>query len=190
MKWNRIARTVSTKIGLGMWDNARLFALLDVAEADGYIGNWDSKQFYNRWRPETAIRLADIDGNPLTVADPFWTPLWGSSGATPEYDSGHTIEGAAAAVVLASVFGSDEVSFKDCSYTFKEWAPTGLSPENNCDGTHPIFRKYHSFSQAAQENGVSRIYVGWHFRNAVEIGYVHGTQLGHLAVNGYFQPIH
>jgi hypothetical protein len=188
MKWNRIARTVSVKKGLDMWDNARLFALLDVAEADGYIGNWESKRFYDRWRPETAVRLADIDGNPLTVADKDWLPLWGSSGATPEYDSGHTIEGAAAAVVLADVFGSDRVSFKDCSYTFKEWAPTKLSAENNCDGKHPIFRRYHSFSQAAHENGVSRIYVGWHFRNAVENGYVHGTQLGNLAVNGFFQP--
>jgi len=189
-KWNRIARTVSAKAHLGMWDNARLFALLGVVEADGYIGNWESKQFYNRWRPETAVRQADTDGNERTDADPTWTPLWGSSGATPEYDSGHTIEGAAAAVVLANVFGTDRVNFRDCSYTFVDWAPTKLSPENNCDGKHPIFRTYHSFSRAARENGVSRIYIGWHFRNAVEMGYVHGTQLGNLAVSAFFQPTH
>ncbi|MEO5902344.1 MAG: vanadium-dependent haloperoxidase, partial [Ilumatobacteraceae bacterium] len=189
-KWNQIARTVSTQKRLGMWENARLFALLGVAEADGYIGNWESKQFYNRWRPETAVRLADIDGNPLTNADPTWTPLWGSSGATPEYDSGHTIEGAAAATVLASVFGTDKVTFEACSTSFVPSPATKFTTQNNCDGTRPIFRKYRSFSQAAAENGVSRIYVGWHFRNAVEMGYAHGSDLGNLTLNRFFQPTH
>ncbi len=189
MRWNRIARTVSTSGHLGMWDNARLFALLNVVEADGYIGNLEAKRFYNRWRPETAVRLADIDGNPLTVPDTGWTPTWGFSGAGPEYDSGHAIEGAGAATVLADVLGTDRVTFKVCSYSF--FPPpqiTTFSPENNCDGSAPIFRTYHSFSQAAEENGVSRIYLGWHFRNAVERGYEHGTQLGHLALDTLFTP--
>ena len=64
MRWNRIARTTSAAAGLDMWTNARLFGLLNVALADGYIGNWDSKRYYNRWRPETAVRQADTDGNP------------------------------------------------------------------------------------------------------------------------------
>jgi hypothetical protein len=189
MRWNRIARTVSQDSHLGMWDNARLFALLNVVEADGYIGNLDAKRFYDRWRPETAIRLADIDGNPLTVPDTGWLPTWGSSGAGPEYDSGHAIEGAAAAAVLADVLGTDRITFEVCSYSF--FPPpqiTTFSPANNCDGSAPIFRRYHSFSQAAEENGVSRIYVGWHFRNAVERGYEHGTQLGHLALDTLFMP--
>jgi PAP2 superfamily len=184
MRWNRIARTVSEEVGLDLWANARLFGLLNVALADGYIGNWDSKQFYNRWRPETAVRLADTDGNPNTTGEATWTPLWGSSGATPEYDSGHTIEGSAAAVVLADVFGTDAMTFDVCSYTFKD------SPQNNCDGSEPIVRHYASFSQASDENGVSRIYIGWHFRNAVDSGHKHGTQIGNRAVNHFFQPVH
>ena len=116
-------------------------------------------------------------------------PTWGFSGAGPEYDSGHTIEGAAAATVLADVLGTDRVTFEVCSYSF--FPPpqiTTFSPANNCDGSAPIFRTYHSFSQAAEENGISRIYLGWHFRNAVERGYEHGTQLGHLALDTLFMP--
>jgi len=184
MRWNRIARTVSEQVGLKLWDTARLFGLLNIALADGYVGNWDSKQFYNRWRPETAVRQADSDGNPDTIAESTWKPLWGSSGATPEYDSGHTIEGSAAAVVLADVFGTDAMNFSVCSYTFEN------SPENNCGGTAEILRHYTSFSQASDENGVSRIYVGWHFRNAVEAGHKHGTQIGNRAVHHFFQPVH
>ena len=184
MRWNRIARTTSAAAGLDMWTNARLFGLLNVALADGYIGNWDSKRYYNRWRPETAVRQADTDGNPRTVADPDWVPLWGSSGATPEYDSGHTIEGAAAAVVLTEVIGTDDVTFEVCSFTFKN------EPEKNCDGSTPVFRTYHSFSAAAEENGLSRIWLGWHFRNAVEVGYDHGERIGTRAVHRYFQVVH
>jgi PAP2 superfamily protein len=191
MRWNRIARTVSVDAGLDMWANARLFGLLNVAQADGYIGNWESKRFYNRWRPETAVRLADTDGNPDTIADKGWTPLWGSSGATPEYDSGHTIEGAAAAVVLADVFGTDHVTFDVCSYTFGlVLTPNPFTTANNCDGASPIIRTFDSFSGAAEENGLSRIWIGWHFRNAVEAGHKQGTQIGNRAVNHFFKPIH
>ena len=167
-----------------MWANARLFGLLNVALADGYIANWNTKRHYNRWRPETAIRLADTDGNPATIADPDWVPLWGSSGAGPEYDSGHTIEGAAAAVVLADVLGTDDVAFDVCSYSFV------IEPESNCDGATPVVRSYDSFSEAAVENGLSRIWVGWHFRNAVEMGYQHGERIAHRALHHAFQPVH
>ncbi len=176
MHWNRIAHGVATAAGLDMWDEARLFGLLSVVEADGYIGNWESKNHYNRWRPETAVRLADTDGNPRTEGDPTWTPLWGSSGATPEYDSGHTIEGAAAATVLAAVLGTDAVTFSDCSYTFKN------DPATNCGGTSPIYRQFQSFSDAAHENGLSRIWIGWHFRSSVDAGYKHGEQLARFTL--------
>jgi hypothetical protein len=182
LRWNRIARTVSAAASLDLWTNARLFGLLNVASADGYIGNWDAKQHYYAWRPETAVRQADTDGNPRTVADPGWVPLWGSSGAGPEYDSGHSIEGAAAAVVLAEILGTDDVSFDVCSYSFQQ-------PEKNCNGAAPIFRTYDSFTEAAEENSLSRIWVGWHFRNAVEVGYRHGVHIGERAVRRFFEPI-
>jgi hypothetical protein len=68
-QWNRIALAVSAGTMLDLWENARLFALLNVAIADAYIGSWQAKYEYNFWRPETAVRLADTDGNPHTVAD-------------------------------------------------------------------------------------------------------------------------
>ena len=182
MRWNRIARTTSSAAGLDLWTNARLFGLLNVSLADGYVGNWDAKQHYNRWRPETAVREAGRDGNPRTTADPTWRPLWGSSGATPEYDSGHTIEGAAAAVVLADVFGTDDVAFEICSYSFQD-------PAKNCDGATPVLRSFDSFSEAAVENGLSRIWLGWHFRNAIERGHRHGQQIGNRALHRFFQPV-
>jgi hypothetical protein len=67
--WNRIARTVSALRGLGLWENARLFALLNFASADGYIGSFYAKYYYKYWRPITAIHLGDVDGNPDTVGD-------------------------------------------------------------------------------------------------------------------------
>jgi hypothetical protein len=188
MRWNRIARTVSAGRGLDLWANARLFGLLNISLADGYIGNWESKRHYDRWRPETAVRRADTDGNPHTTADPGWTPLWGSSGATPEYDSGHTIEGAAAAVVLANVFGTDAVPFDVCSYSFMK--PDGKpDTEKNCGGPKAVVRHFLSFSHAADENGLSRIWIGWHFRNAVEAGHKHGAQIANRALSRYFRPV-
>ena len=95
LKWNRIARTVSANRGLDPWKNARLFGLLNMALADGYIAMVDSKNHYNYWRPVTAIQAGDSDGNPDTTGDPAWTPLR----PTPpdqDYASGHSIEGGAA----------------------------------------------------------------------------------------------
>jgi hypothetical protein len=69
LQWNEIARNVSIAEGLDLWENAQLFGLLDIALTDGYIGTWDTKYHYRFWRPVTAIRLADIDGNPATTAD-------------------------------------------------------------------------------------------------------------------------
>ena len=84
-----------------------------MALADGYIGSWDTKYRYNFWRPVTAIRLADTDGNPSTIADPAWDPLRNTP-PIPDHDSAHAVEGGAAAEVLERVFGTDSVSFTAC----------------------------------------------------------------------------
>jgi hypothetical protein len=182
LRWNRIARIVAQSAGLDMWESARLFGLLNMAQSDGYVANWDSKYVYNFWRPETAVRLADSDGNPDTAGDPTWKPLWGSSGATPEYDSGHSIEGAAAAEVMKRVFGTDHMTFSTCSYTM----PVG----SNCGEASPTVRTYTSFSQAAAENGLSRILVGWHFRTSVEIGLKRGHKIADSAVDHFMRSNH
>ena len=149
--------------------------------ADGYIGSFDTKYHYRFWRPVTAIRLADIDDNPATIADPTWTPLV-QTPPIPDYDSGHAVEGGAAAEVLRQFFKTDQVSFSACSFTL----PAGQT----CSDASPTLRRFTSFSQAADENAVSRIYVGFHFRDAVETGTRHGEKIGRRAVNHFLRPVH
>jgi hypothetical protein len=93
LKWSRIARTVSISRGLNLWENARLFGLLNMALADGYIAMAASKNHYNYWRPVTAIQTGG--GSSDTTGDKAWTPLR----PTPpdqDYPSGHSIEGGVA----------------------------------------------------------------------------------------------
>ena len=181
LKWNRIARTVSADQGLDLWENARLFGLLNLALADGYIAMVDSKNHYNYWRPITAIQTGDTDGNPDTTGDPAWTPLR----PTPpdqDYASGHSIEGGAGAEVLKQFFGTDRISFQDCSASL----PAG----STCSDPSPVLRSYTSFSQAAVENAYSRILIGFHFRKSVEEGTAYGRKIGKRAANLYLRPVH
>lgn len=163
------------------WEQARLFGLLNMALADGYVGSFETKYHYNYWRPVTAIRAAGSDGNPNTRADPTWTPLVVTP-PIPDYDSAHSVQGGAASKVLERFFGTDHVAFKTCSLTL----PSG----SRCTDASPVLRRYWSFSQAAEENGVSRILVGFHFRKAVQEGIEHGRNLGSSAVERFMRPAH
>jgi hypothetical protein len=177
LQWNRIARTVSTR--LDPWAQARLFALLNMALADGYIGSFETKSHYKYWRPVTAIRAADTDGNPRTSADPTWTPLV-TTPPIPDYDSAHAVQGGAGSTVLKRFFGTDRIGFTTCSLTL----PAG----STCTDASPVTRSYATFSAAAEENGISRILVGFHFRKAVEEGIEHGNSIGDLAVDRFLRP--
>jgi hypothetical protein len=146
--WNHIAGDVSKAKGLSVLENARLFALLNVALADAGMACWAAKYTYNLWRPITAIREADTDSNPDTEADPAWMPLLATP-PFPECTSGHSTFSRSAATVLASFFGSDTIPFTTGS-----------------DALPGVTRNYSSFSQAADEAGVSRIYGGIHFQTA------------------------
>jgi hypothetical protein len=179
LRWNRIARTVVPASGFDAWESARLFALLNAALADGYIGSFESKYHYNFWRPVTAIRLADEDGNPRTSADPLWEPLR-TTPPIPDHDSAHSAEGGAAAEVLKLVFGTDAMAFSVCSFSLPVVA-------DRCGGASEVLRWYTSFSQASDENGLSRILVGFHFRRAVEDGITHGRRIGKYAVTHFLQ---
>jgi hypothetical protein len=114
LQWNRIARIVSAP--LDPWAQARLFALLNMSLADGYVSSFETKYHYNYWRPVTAIRAADTDGNPRTSADPTWTPLV-TTPPIPDYDSAHSVQGGAGATVLKRFFGTDRIGFSTCSLT-------------------------------------------------------------------------
>ncbi len=179
LMWNAIARTVSRNQHLGMWENARLFGLLDAGLADGYIASFADKYHYLFWRPVTAIQLADTDGNPDTYADPTWTPLV-TTPPIPDHESAHSVEGGVAAAVLRQVFGTDHVSFTACSETL----PAG----QNCSDDDAVTRQFHSFSQAAAENGWSRVLIGFHFRHAVDTGIARGRRIGTYAVAHLMRP--
>jgi len=180
LKWNRVARIVSENQGLDLWENARLFGLLNMALADGYVAMVDSKNHYNYWRPITAVQTADTDGNPDTIADPGWTPLRGTP-PNQDYVSGHSIEGGAGAEVLKQFFGTDHIRFEDCS----ESLPAG----STCSDAVPVIRSFASFSQAAAENAYSRILIGYHFRKSVEEGIRYGRKIGKRATNLYLRPV-
>ena len=158
-----------------------MFGLLNLALADGYIASWEAKYVFNFWRPVSAIHEADHDGNPDTTADPLWTPLQFTY-PIPDHDSAHSVEGGAAAQVLRDFFGTDEISFSACSRSL----PAG----GRCTDPTPVLRHYQTFSQAADENGLSRILVGIHFRNAVEEGIQHGRKIGRRTVNPFLKPTH
>jgi hypothetical protein len=179
LAWNRLARAVSASTALDAWENARLFGLLNLAMADGYIASWEAKYRYKFWRPITAIRLGDTDGNPDTEAVPDWTPLQPTY-PMPDHDSGHAVQGGVAAEVLKQVFGTDDVAFTACS--------TSLAAGSRCNDAAAVIRSYEAFSQAADENAVSRIYIGIHFRRAVEEGLRHGRRIGEYAVQKFMRP--
>jgi hypothetical protein len=143
--WNEIAQQLAIDQGNNLVENARMFALLNVALADAGIASWDAKYAYHCLRPVTAIRNAAGDGNDLTEADVAWTPLIGTP-PFPSYVSGHSTFSAAAATVLAGFFGTDDLTFTTTS-----------------EGLPGVTRSFTSLSQAAEEAGRSRIYGGIHF---------------------------
>jgi hypothetical protein len=180
LKWSRIARTVSANSGFSPWQNARLFALLNMALADGYVAMCATKNHYSYWRPVTAIQAGETDGNPDTTGDRSWTPLRPTP-ANQDYASGHSIEGGVGAEVLKQVFGTDGVSFQDCGVKL----PAGSA----CGDPSPVLRSYSSFSQAATENAFSRILIGFHFRKSIEEGTQYGRKIGERAATSYLRPV-
>jgi hypothetical protein len=151
-----------------------------MALADGYVASFATKYHYNFWRPVTAIQNAHSDDNPDTAADPTWTPLRPTP-PIPDYESAHSVQGGAGAEVLKRFFRKDHTAFRTCSLTL----PAG----SRCNDATPVLRSYSSFTEAARENGVSRIYVGFHFRQAVDEGIEHGRNIGEHAVKEFLQPL-
>lgn len=168
--WNRIASIVVRQRGLDAWDAARAFTLLHFAMADGFIAGFDEKYKHRFWRPVTAIHAAGTDDNALTAADAAWQPFLVTP-PVPDYPSTHTVLGWAAAEVLIDLFG-DRVRYSLTSLTLPG-----------------VTRHYRGFSQAATENGLSRVYAGIHFQHAVRDGRRQGRSVGQ-AVAEALAPLH
>jgi hypothetical protein len=169
--WNRITRTVTVSKGLKLYSAARLFALVNMAMADGFIAGWDSKFFYDFWRPYTAIRAGSTDGNGATAEDPNWLPLMDTP-PVQDYPSTHSVLGAAAAEVLGDLLGDNT------SFTFT--SSTAVNPMVDT-------RSFTSFSQAAAENADSRVRAGIHFRFSCNAGLTMGELIGNYAVANYLR---
>jgi len=169
--WNQIAEMASQAFDNSLEQNARMFALLDTSLADGVIALYDSKYAYHRWRPVTAVRAADDDGNPDTTGDPNWTPL-AATALDPSYAGAHAEISQSAATTLRDFFGTDRLDF---SLT-----------NPNLPG---VVRSFQSFSQAADEAAASRIYAGQHFRYDEDAGQALGDAVGDFVVDHILGPV-
>ncbi|MFZ4431140.1 MAG: Ig-like domain-containing protein, partial [Phycisphaerales bacterium] len=165
--WNQIATAIAQSQGLTLFDTARLMAQLNVAMADAAIVAWNAKYTYNQWRPITAIRNADQDGNAATDQDRNWASLINTP-PFPDYLSGHSTYSGAAERILASTFGQN-FSFTSRAFSLPGDAPGAL-------------RTFNSFAQAAEEASVSRVYGGIHFRQSCSDGLAAGRALGEFVL--------
>ena len=169
--WNRVALDLIADTDNNLSDNAHLLATMNLAIADSIIGCWDAKYFYSFWRPITAIRLADTDGNDDTAVDTSWTPLLVTP-PFPEHTSGHSSASSAAVAVLADFFG-DETSFTVKSHTNLNWT-----------------RSFTSFSSAIDEVADARVFAGIHFRTACDLGAAAGSEVAAYIMENLMGRIH
>jgi hypothetical protein len=179
--WNRIFRTLATSRNLNIADSARLFAMENLAAADALIGCWNDKYYWQFWRPITAIREANTDGNAATQADPTWLPLFDPAIGVPppplvtppfpDHPSGHCCATSAFVHTLQNFFGTDKIAF---------------SAHSNKSGTT---RSFDRFSDALKEVIDARVWAGIHFRTADVQGSVLGKKVTHYMTKHYFQPV-
>ena len=173
---NSTMRQLVGSQGLDGVEAARMFAMADMAGADGVIACWIDKYSWKFWRPITAIRLGATDGNPATVGDPEWTPLFSSAAplttpAFPEHPSGHTCVTGAVVETLKNFFGTDSVSFSVFSPL------TGTT------------RPFDRFSQMIKEIIDARVWAGIHFRTADTQGHVIGRKVAQYLITHDFGSI-
>ena len=170
--WNRIARVVARQQNLDAADAARLFAVLQMGEFDAYTSSLEAKYYYNFWRPVTAVALAGSDGNPLTSPVAGWEVLAFPTPPVPDYPSAHaTAGGNAAAIIEALVPGRS-----------RAFATTSGSLAG-------VTRTFSSVAAAAEENRLSRIYIGYHFRQATKVGLAQGRAVGNYIVGHTLRPL-
>jgi PAP2 superfamily len=168
--WNGVARNLVGQYGKNVGDSALLFAMMNLSGADAAINCWNDKYYWDFWRPWTAIRHADQDGNPDTEPDLSWTPLL--TAPYPEHPSGHLAGDGAHLEVLQMFFGTDKIGFNVKSSQFGGET-----------------RHYNRFSDALKEIIDARIWAGLHFRTADMQAQVLGRKVADYMAKHYFQPV-
>jgi hypothetical protein len=168
--WNQAARQLSAGKGLGLADNARLFALLNMGTANVFIADWDAKFHYNFWRPVTAIRNGDQDGNDATERDAGWSPL-NATPMHPEYPSAAAITAAVGAGILESVFGTGPLGF-----TITDYANPSVT------------RAFTSVAQMAEEQREVRVWGGIHYRNSLVVSDEMGRKMAAYLIANTMKP--
>ena len=199
--YNQIAMQIAERANLSALEMARLLALVNVAMADAGISVWESKYYYQYWRPITGIREADAgtgptglgDDNPATEGDIGFTPLGAPasnlSGPNftppfPAYPSGHAGFGGALFETLGNFFGTDDIAFTFVSDEFD-----GVTKDHNGQVRPLLPRHFSSLSQAEEENGQSRIYLGIHWSFDKTEGIMQGRRVADYVFENVFQPI-
>jgi hypothetical protein len=198
--YNQIARLIAVQKHNTVVENARFFALINLAMADAGITCWESKYYYDYWRPILGIREADPgtgpsglgDGNPATEGDLYWQPFGApasnQSGNNftppfPAYPSGHATFGAALFRTIAHFYGSDRIAF-----TFVSDELNGVTTDN-AGVVRPLQPRHFSrLSQAAAENAQSRIYLGIHWSFDATEGVVMGNAIGDYVFKHALRP--
>ncbi len=168
-QYSRIVRWFALQRGMNLADNARFFAQMHVSLADAAIACWEAKYHYNFWRPITAIRAADSDGNAATIADPAWVPL-APTAPHPEYPSGHSTATGALTETLRLFFGSGQIELDSTSST------TGTTSH------------YSHTNQMVKDVVDARVNIGYHFRTSNVHGRVLGQRVARWVAAQYFLP--
>jgi hypothetical protein len=172
-QWNEALRKIAANHIHKIGDSARLLALANLATADAFIAAWDSKKFYNIWRPVTAIQEGDNDGNPNTAGDPTWQSLINNPNY-PDYTSGANNVVGAMTRTLSLFFKRDRLTFEVTSL-----APLAVQKT----------RIYKRFSDAAQDVVDARVYLGIHFRFADTAARTQGQQVAEFTFNHFLLPL-
>jgi hypothetical protein len=173
VQWNRAMRAIIDSRVPNMGNRARLLALANLAAADALLSSWDSKIFFNLWRPQTAIQEGENDGNPNTAGDATWLSLI-TNPSYPDYTSGANNITGAITKSLELFFGRDNIAFDVTSN-----APLAVKKT----------RTYGSFSAAAQAVVNARIYLGIHFRFADTAARTQGQQVAEWVQDHYLLPV-
>ena len=171
--WNEAARILVAHTPLTLAETARLFMALNVATHDAYVSVFDAKYHYGFWRPITAVRNGDLDGNDATERDAAWLPAI-TTPLHPEYPCAHCAFDGAAGVVMKSVFGSGPVP----EFTLTNAAMPGVT------------RSFSTIQQLEDEVALSRIWGGVHYRNSIEVGSSMGKRIGEAVLQKYPLPVH